>query len=235
MSRMLFVPLVISIAVACSDSSAPAPTGTGEVRLFHGVADLGLVTIEADANVLLQSVAYGKLTGAVDVAAGTRVFRVRNAGAVVATQTIPISDGAGLTLVLSRQATTIRLAASADTGLKQPDRANLRLISAPAVPGQPGDSSATAQAGVLDVYITAPGVNLAGASPRLTMDTGTPSYSTFLYYAPGTWAVRFTRRGTKTVVAESGSVTFNAGDAKAVVIRRVVNGSSWTTAVEPVE
>jgi len=234
MSRMLFVPLVISIATACSDNSAPAPTGTGEVRLFHGVADLGPVTIEADTDVLLQSVAYGKLTGPVDVAAGSHVFRIRNSGTVVASQTISINDGAGLTLVLSRQAATIQLAASADTGLRQPDRANLRLISAPEVPGQPGDSSAPAQAGVLDVYITAPGVGLAGESPRLTMDTGTPSYSTFLYYAPGPWAVRFTRRGTKTVVAESGSVTFAAGDAKAVVIRRVANGS-WTTAVEPVD
>lgn len=228
------VVLLFLLAAACASSSEPGPVGTADIRLFHGVADLGLVTVTADGQVIQQGVPYGKLTGPAEVAPGTHTFLVQGGSTTLATRTLGVSDGQALTLVLSRTGSSLQLNATVDTGLAHPDRANLRLISTPEVPRQPGDSSAPAQAGLLDVYITPPGASLTGESPRLSMDTGYPSYSSFLYYAPGDWMVRFTRAGTKDVVAQSDPIRFAAGEAKAVVIRRAASGA-WTTRVETVE
>ena len=226
--------LIILLAAACASSYEPGPEGTAEVRVFHAVADLGSVTVLADGDVIQQGVPYGKLTGPAELSPGTHTFQVGPASAPLATRTVGVNDGQALTLVLTRTGATLQLNATADTGLAQPDRGNLRLISTPEVPRQPGDSSAFAQAGLLDVYVTAPGASLAAEVPRLSMDTGYPSYSTFLYYTPGDWTVRFTRAGTKDVVAASDPIRFAAGDAKAVVIRRAGSGT-WTTRVESVE
>jgi hypothetical protein len=118
-----------------------------------------------------------------------------------------------------------------DTGEARSDRANLRINSAPEVPRAIGDSSGPNT--VLDVYVTAPGADLAASSARMSLESSYPSYSTFLYYDPGQWLVRFARSGTKVVVAQAGPIAFAAGDAKAVVVRRLVDGS-YTTRVEAV-
>lgn len=227
------LPLALLLA-ACASPNDSSPEGTAEVRLFHGVADLGSITVTADGAVIQQSVPYGRLTGPAELPAGTHTFLVRSGNTPLVTRAVALNDGQALTLVLARTGAALQLNATVDTGLAQPDRANLRLISTPEVPRVPGDSSAGALAGLLDVYVTAPGASLTGESPRLSMDTGYPSYSSFLYYAPGGWLVRFTRAGTKDVVAEAGPVAFAAGEAKAVVIRRTAAGE-WTTTVETVD
>lgn len=223
------------LSAACgSNGTEPSPTGADAlVRLFHGAAGAGTASLQADGIALIHGIGYGSLTQQVGLASGQYDFRV-TAGTHQATRTLQLTEGSTLTLQLTLTGGQLQLSASADTGKRQMDRANLRIISAPEVPRAPGDSSATAQAGVLDVYITAPGADLAGATARMSLDTGVPTYSTFLYFAPGQLQVRFTTRGTKTVVAQAGPIAFAAGDARAVVIRRAAGGT-WNTSVEDAE
>ena len=223
--------LLLTVATACSNAPSSPGGGTAQVRLFHAAAGIGTVTLESNGAAALAGVAYGSLTRPVEVAAGSQQFRVLAGAAAVAARSMVLEEGSRVTLVVSKQTGQVDLTATSDTGQAQPDRANLRLISAPEVPRAIGDSSGPNS--VLDVYVTAPEASLTTATPRMAMDVLVPSYSSFLYYDPGQLQVRFTPQGTKTVVAQAGPIAFTAGEAKAVTIRRRADGS-YTTSVEVV-
>jgi hypothetical protein len=116
---------------------------------------------------------------------------------------------------------------AADTGAVNPDRANIRIIN---IAVAATDSSNMPPLLLVDVYITAPGVSLDGVLPRMSLNASAPSYSTLLYYDAGSWTVRFTSGGTKTVLAESGSLAIASGQVRAVKLSRTGSGG-WTTSV----
>jgi len=94
----------------------------------------------------------------------------------------------------------------------------------------PPDSASQPPPIPLNVYISAPGVALAGLGSQLSLDARVSSYSTLMYFDPGTYIVRFVTPGTTNVVAETATISINAGQVRAVTLQRLSDGT-WRTSV----
>lgn len=227
-----FLATILSLMACGGDPIVNPPSELGQIRVFHGAPGIGAVSVTAGGQAVITGVDYGSLSKPAEVPAGNLAVEAMASGSPVAGRSITIAEGQRVTLVLSRQSgAAASLAVVSDTGEARSNRANLRINSAPEVPRAIGDSSGPST--LLDVYVTATGVDLNAATARMSLESSYPSYSTFLYYEPGQLLVRFTRAGTKTVVAQAGPIAFAAGEAKAVVIRRSVDGS-YSTRIETV-
>jgi hypothetical protein len=68
----------------------------------------------------------------------------------------------------------------------------------------------------VDVYVTAPGADLATATPALTgVEFG--DASDYLEVPAGDYQVRVTPAGTKTVAIDSGALTLSGGQVRTVI------------------
>jgi hypothetical protein len=158
------------------------------------------------------------------------VLRVSDAGNLLAGVSTTLVPGARYTVLASGAGSSVTPSVTLDTGAVNPDRANIRIINVVDNPPDPSDSSSFPPPLLVDVYITAPGASIDGESPRMSLEVSWPRYSTLLHYDPGSWVVRFATAGTKTVLAETGSIAIGAGQVRAVKLGRTGSGD-WTTAV----
>jgi hypothetical protein len=144
---------------------------------------------------------------------------------------VNLTAGAKYTVMVSGSLAALVLTPSVvvDTGLARPDRANLRIINISTIVIPP-DSASQPPPIPLNVYISAPGVALAGLGSQLSLDARVSSYSTLMYFDPGTYIVRFVTPGTTNVVAETATISINAGQVRAVTLQRLSDGT-WRTSV----
>jgi hypothetical protein len=78
-------------------------------------------------------------------------------------------------------------------------------------------------AGVVDVYVTPPSTSITNVPPTLR-NVAYQSASAYLELTAGSYEVRFTVAGTKTVLADTAAVTPAIGDVDTVVIADSPNG-----------
>jgi Domain of unknown function (DUF4397) len=223
----------LALLAGCNSTTGlPIPSGSARLQLFNAAKTVGSVDLDVGGQVI-HGVGYGAVTPSLQLDAGDQTVRVMAGSSALATRTLTLEDGSNTMLVLSQQGAGVDLAVAVDTGLAKTDQANLRLISAPDLPRTVADSSVSAQS-LVDVYVTPSGTSIATLSPQVVMETQVPSYSSYLYFTPGSLDVTYTRRGTKTVVAQVTGIVFAPGDAKAVVIERAADGS-FRTRVDPID
>jgi hypothetical protein len=232
--RTLAVPACTAffvLAAACS-STDPGGLPTAEVRLLNGSTQGLTLDLIVGGQVVAQGVAMDQASGfgAAPSGSQTVALRASGAGTVLSTVTTTLVPGARYTVMASGTGASLSPSIASDTGAANPDRANIRIINVVDNPPDPADSSSFPPPLIVDVYITAPGASIDGVSARMSLDVSWPRYSTLLYYDPGSWVVRFTAAGTKTVLAETGSMAIGAGQVRAVKLGRTGSGG-WTTAV----
>jgi hypothetical protein len=80
-------------------------------------------------------------------------------------------------------------------------------------------------AGPVDVYVTAPGDDLAAATPTLSA-VPFKAASDYLSVPAGSYEIRVTVAGTKTVAIDSGTVALTAGQIRTVVALDAVGGGA---------
>ena len=73
-------------------------------------------------------------------------------------------------------------------------------------------------------------VPLPAAGSQLSLDARFSSYSTLIYFDPGTYVVRFVTPGTTTVVAETEAFPVAAGQVRAITLQRQPGGV-WRTSI----
>jgi len=72
-------------------------------------------------------------------------------------------------------------------------------------------------AGVVDVYVTVPSTPITNV-PATLRNVAYQTASAYLQFAAGSYEVRFTVAGTKTVLADTAALTFAVGDINTIVI-----------------
>ncbi|HSE28651.1 MAG TPA: DUF4397 domain-containing protein [Gemmatimonadales bacterium] len=228
--RIAAVPvLALALMAGCEDNPSDPMPPTAELRLLNGATGVAALDLLVDGMVVAAAVPYEGSSNYAEVPAGSQEVAVRETGTanIVGTlDTMLVADG-DYTLMAGGSALRLVTRSPGDTGQAKPDRANIRIVNiAPAFT----DSASVPPPVPLDVHITAPGTDLAGRQAELSLDARYPSYSTLLYFDPGTWVVRFTEGGTATVVAQTGLLSIGAGEVRAVMLEKP-EGGDWTVAV----
>ena len=229
--RRLAYTAFLALGAACS-STDPGGLPTAQVRLLNGSTEFPALDLFVGGQLVAQGIATDQASSFVAAPSGSQtvVLRASDAGNLLAGVSATLVPGARYTVLASGAGSSVTPSVTLDTGAVNPDRANVRIINVVDNPPNPADSSSFPPPLLVDVYITAPGASIDGVSPRMSLEVSWPRYSTLLYYDPGSWIVRFTTAGTKTVLAETGSIAIGAGQVRAVKLGRTGSGG-WTTAV----
>jgi hypothetical protein len=218
--------------VACSDTGGPSE-GTVTMRMLHTVAGASALDLIVGGQVVAGGVQFERASAPTTAPAGPQTLAVRRSGesALLASKSITLTPGAEYAVMVSGSLADLVLTPSVvvDTGNARPDRANLRIINISTIV-MPTDSSNMPPPIPLDVYITAPGAALAGLPSQLSLDARVSSYSSLIYFDPGTLMVRFVTPGTTNVVAATGTIAISAGEVRAVTLQRQ-NDGTWRTSV----
>ncbi|HEU5219024.1 MAG TPA: DUF4397 domain-containing protein [Gemmatimonadales bacterium] len=210
--------------------------GTAQVRLMNAALGAPALDLVVGGKVVATGVQFQQSSALASMTAGTQMVSVRSTGqtANLAARTINITPNAKYALVVSGSLASLALTPSVtvDTGLAKPDRANIRIINIGGdAPITPTDSAHAPAPVPLDVYFTAPGADLSALSPSMSLDARYSSYSSLIYFDPGSWVVRFTNAGTKTVVAATATIPIAAGEVRSVTLQRTTGGGFTTSVV----
>ena len=208
LSFRIGVALLASVALAgCDDDEPNAPAATAQLRVVHASPDAPNVDVLVDGAVALSNVPYKASSSYLAVPSGSRNLRVRATGTttVVINANAPITAGEAYTVLATGSLAGIQPLVLEDD-LTLPAAGNIRLRLVHAAPA----------AGNVDIYVTAPGADIATATPTLT---GVPfrGFSDYLEVPAGTYRVRITPAGTKTVAIDVNNVALAAGQVRTAV------------------
>jgi hypothetical protein len=209
-----------ALLTGCSDDKT-GPNATAQVRVVHGSPDAPAVDVLVDGAVVLNNVAYKTASGYLGVPAGTRNFKVNAAGTAttVINADAAVSAGANYTIIATNLLATIEPLVLVDD-LTAPAGGNIKLRL---VHGAPN-------VGQVDIYVTAPGADIATATPILTAVPFKAS-SAYLEVPAGAYRVRITPTGTKTVAIDTGALTLTAGQIRTGIAVEAPGGGSPLTAL----
>ncbi len=174
----------------CGSSGGGSGAGTGNVRVVnatHGHPNLDLLVASVKQS---GPVAIGSAGTYVGVAGGAQAVAVSDSGTVTALATVgpSIGDGSYYTLVAYESNGVVKASwVGENDSAPASGTANLRVLDL------------ASDAGALDVYITAPGVDLASVgTPTFSVGaTGSSPSTSFLAFTPGTYRVRVTAAGNR--------------------------------------
>lgn len=226
--------LVMALGVAaCGSTENTGNEGTAQLRLMNAAAGTPALDLVIGGRVIAGGVGYEQASRLGDAPAGTQTLAIRRSGQStnLTTKDVPLADGERYTVVVSGSLASLTMTPSmvVDTGLAKPDRANIRIINISSYVFT-GDSTNLPPPDPLNVYITAPGADLATSQPAFTLNATASSYSSLIYFDPGSYVVRFTPVGTTTVRAGTGTIPIGAGQIRAITLQKLTDGT-WQTSV----
>lgn len=205
----LALTLVAALAVsACSDdNNVTAPASTADLRVVHASPDAPNVDVLVDNTAALTNVGYKAASPYLEVPSGSRNLKVRASGTttVVIDQTATLNQGSAYTVIATGRVASIAPLVLTDD-LTSPAAGNIRLRLVHASPS----------AGNVDIYVTAPTADITTATPTLA-NVAFRVASNYLEVPAGTYRVRITPAGTKTVAIDVNNVALTAGQVRTAV------------------
>ena len=209
-----------ALLLGCSDDKT-GPSATAQVRVVHASPDAPAVDVLVDNREVLADVAYLQSSPYLDVPAGARNIKVNAANtttAVINANPSVTADAAYTVIAVGLVASIEPLVLEDDLAAPAAGNIKLRLVH-----GAPN-------VGAVDVYVTAPGADLATATPTLT---GVPfkGESGYLEVPAGSYQVRITPTGTKTVAIDSGALTLASGQIRTAVAVEETGGGTPLSAL----
>jgi hypothetical protein len=208
--RILRIGLAAAVAlgaVGCGDDAAEPGASEARVRVVHASPDAPAVDVLVDGTAVLEGVGFGAASSYLPLEAGDRRLQVRAAGTstVVIDDQPALDDGASYTVIASGLVADISALVLRDDPTAPPaGRARLRVVhGAPSAPA-------------VDVYVTAPGADLAGATPALT-GVEFRDASSYLEVPAGSYQVRVTVAGTTQVAIDTGTLALAAGQVRTAI------------------
>lgn len=211
MNTKLALPLVVAGSVllaGCFDGSGSTPTA--EVRVVHASSDAPAVNVLVNGEVVTEGADYKEVD----------VFRPTIGVASIAVD--GILPGGGTARVIEADGVALQLRTSYDVIAvgKVGDDSIESLILADSGERESSDSvrlrvahlspeAQSAAGGAVDVFVTAPGADLATAEPAVTFEFKESAGP--LEIPAGNYQIRVTPTGSDTVVYDSGTVPLSAG------------------------
>lgn len=231
-SRLLLVFVVAVVLTACDDDDDPVSNFTtssndidqASVRVIHASPDAPPVNVKLDGVTAIVDLDYAESSNYASIAAGDYDIAVEGIipGGNLDVITVPdfdFADDSRTTIIAVNPVATIKPLVIADSSATPgANEIALRVVHA----------SPTAPA--VDVYLTAPGVDINTVTPAFSfsfeedIDAGA--------VAAGTAQIRVTLAGTKTVVYDTGSVDLGpfAGQKLLLAALSTVNPTSQAAA-----
>ena len=205
----LALALLATFAVAAcdDDDNVTAPATTAQMRVVHASPDAPNVDVLVDNAPVLTNVAYKAASSYLEVPSGSRNLKVRATGTstVVIDQNGTLGQGGFYTVLATGRVASIAPVVLTDDQTS-PASGNIRLRLVHASP----------TAGNVDIYVTAPTADIASATPTLA-NVAFRAASNYLEAPAGTYRVRITPAGTKTVAIDANNVALSAGQVRTAV------------------
>jgi hypothetical protein len=192
------------ILAACGDHDA----AVARLRAVHLSPDAPLVDIYVDDELVAEDVEYLDQTGYLELTAGAANVIVTVAGdpaAIVIDADATLSEDTDYTVLAANFMEDIEPIILLDAN--SPPASG--FVQVRIVHGSPST-------GLVDVYLTAPGVPLDEATATLT-DVAFGEASNYLEAAAGTYQIRVTPANTLDVALDSGPVALAAGQIRTVI------------------
>ena len=200
--------LLPSIVLAGCDDDTSSPEDRASLRFVHAAPGTAAVNARWGDAQVFAAVPYGGTAAYESVRAGERALAVRAAGAttdLVASELELDDDGVYTVLLLKSGATASLSLLADDNAAPAAGKARLRVAHA-----------AAAIAGNVDIYVTAPDADLTNLTATAAgIQPG--KASVYLVRDPGTYQIRYTTPGTKTVLFNAGTITLAAGQVRTVL------------------
>jgi hypothetical protein len=198
--------------VGCGGSSNSSSGGNGapKLRVVHAMPSV-FVTVDvvqdASTTLFAQGVSYGNSTGYVVTTAASHTIVVEPSGSTIplTSNTFTAAAGTDYTLIASGPSGNLTGNLLTDNQTAPPTGDfKLRVVNS------------SPSGGTIDVYATAPGADLSTAAPNAS-NLGFSVASSYLNLAAGTWEIRLTAHGSKSVEFDSGTLAFNNGQIRTMV------------------
>lgn len=213
---LLLAASVLTAACGDEDDTTAPDRGDARVRVVHASPDAPNVDVLVDDAVALSNVPYLAVSDYLDVSSGNRNFKVNAAGTpttVIDTDADLAEDGE-YTVIAAGPAESIQPLVLEDDN-SAPTTGNVRVRAIHGAPSAPA----------VDIYVTAPGADLATETPLLAnVDFG--QVADYVEAPAGTYQVRVTPTGSKTVVIDSGALTLASGQVRTVIAVDAAGGGA---------
>ncbi|HLO66721.1 MAG TPA: DUF4397 domain-containing protein [Holophaga sp.] len=188
----------LALGLACTSTKHDPPAS---VRIVHASPDAPAVDVYAGDASLVKGAAYKAATSFSQVPSGNLTFKVDPAGTTtpVLTATAMLQPkGYYTVLAVGNLASIQALVVPEEATAPDAGKVKVRVVhAAPAAPE-------------VDVYVTAPGADLAGATPAVA-GAAFKAFSGALQVPAATYQIRIAAAGTQTVVYDSGPLPLAAG------------------------
>lgn len=208
-TRIVYAVALLTVSaisfIGCGSS------GSAQLRALHASPDAPNVDISVNGTSVAKNVPYETATSYLKIKEGKTEVQVFPTGTTTAVldYTFTAANKSYYTFLAANKVASIQTLFFTDDNATPPSGDfSLRLIH-----GAPS-------AGNVDIYVTAPGAALG--TPTLTNVAFTAS-SGYLNEPAGSYEVRITPTGTQTVVIDTGSLTFAAGQVRTAVALDPVN------------
>lgn len=204
------------LLLGCSDDDKTGPNGTAQVRVVHASPDAPAVDVLVDNAVVLNGVTYKQSSDYLEVPAGNRNIKVRATagGAVVINADANVAAGEAYTVIASGLLANIEPVVLVDD-LTPPAAGNIKVRL---VHGAPN-------VGEVDIYVTAPDADISALTPTLSA-VPFQAASDYLEVPAGTYQVRVTPAGSKTVALDTGALTLTSGQIRTAIATEAEGGGT---------
>jgi hypothetical protein len=204
-----------ALTAACSDDNT-GPTAEARVRVVHASPDAPEVDVLVDDAEVLGDVPYLTASDYLGVPAGGRNVKVNAAGSTttVIDADVSLVDGTDYTVIASGLLAAIEPIVLEDDN-SAPAAGNVKVRAIHGAPSAPA----------VDIYVTAPGADLAAETPALSnVEFGV--VADYIEAPAGDYQVRVTPTGTKTVVIDSGVLTLASGQVRTAIAVDATGGGA---------
>jgi hypothetical protein len=196
-----------TLTTACSDDDNTGPEGEARVRVVHASPDAPDVDVLVDDAEVVGDVSYLTASDYLEVPAGDHNLKVNAAGTTttVIDEDVSLVDGTDYTVIASGLLAAIEpIVLEDDNSAPAAGNARVRAVHA------------AASAPAVDVYVTAPGADLASANPVLA-NLGFGDVADYLDVPAGDYQVRLTLAGSKTVAIDGGTLGLSSGQVRTAI------------------
>ena len=212
----LIAALVVLFATGCGDDKTQA-----RVRIVHDSPDAPNVDVVVNGSTVATNVAYKAASPYLALPAKGTEIKVRPTGTTtdVIDANITLAKKTDYTVLATNLVASIEpLVLTDDNTAPASGKVKVRLVhGAPSAPP-------------VDIYVTAPGADITAVTPTLT-NVPFKTASAYLSVDAGSYEIRVTPTGTKTVVIDSGTVTLTAGQIRTVIATDSVGGGAPFSAI----
>lgn len=225
-----FALVSAAIALTACGTDEVGPTGfepnqpTGRIRFVHAISGTTPVNVTVDGVPFGVNLAYAATAPAPPTLyypayVGNRQFEVRRTADVsvlLLDADVPVAANADHTVLGIGPGNPAALVLTDNNAAPAAGNVKIRAVNAATV------------AGNVDVYVTAPGADIAAIAPTFA-GVAPRAASGYLERAAGAIQVRFTTAGTKTVVRDVSLGTLAAGAIRSVVLLEAAAGGTPLT------